>query len=237
MENSKREENMTVKIEKQIIGFNIVKEDDKLTDAPAPKKKVKPIEQMSETIKRPEALLGETYKIKPPQAEHALYVTINDILLNQGTEHQSRRPFEIFLSSKNMEHFQWTIALTLIISSVFRKGGDITFLVDELRSVFDPNGGYMKRGGKYIPSLVAEIGDVIEKHLKKIGMIQEDELDDTQKAFIESKKKELDAKTNANDNHSPFPANSEICTNCSTKAMIRMDGCLTCLSCGYSKCG
>jgi hypothetical protein len=228
---------MAVRIEKQIVGFNIVKDDDKLTETVSTKKKAKAPEQMSETIKRPESLLGETYKIKPPHAEHALYVTINDIVLNQDTEHQTRRPFEIFLSSKNMEHFQWTIALTLIISSVFRKGGDITFLVDELRSVFDPNGGYMKRGGKYVPSLVAEIGDVIERHLKKIGMIQEDGLDDAQKDFIAKKKEELKLKTNANDDYSPFPATAEVCTNCSTRAMVRMDGCLTCLSCGYSKCG
>jgi hypothetical protein len=222
---------MTVKIEKQIVGFNIIKDDN------ASSANKKPLEQMSETIKRPEALLGETYKIKPPYAEHALYVTINDIILNQGTEHQTRRPFEIFLSSKNMEHFQWTIALTLIISSVFRKGGDISFLVEELRSVFDPNGGYMKRGGKYSPSLVAEIGEVIEKHLQKIGMLPKEDLSSNQKDFIAKKKKEIETKTNANDDHSPFPSNSELCSHCSTKAMIRMDGCLTCLNCGYSKCG
>jgi hypothetical protein len=226
---------MSVKIEKPIVSFNIVKDE---INEPAKVKKDKPkVEQMSERVKRPEALLGETYKIKPPQAEHALYVTINDIILNEGTAHESRRPFEIFLSSKDMGHYQWTIALTLIISSVFRKGGDVTFLVEELRSVFDPNGGYFKRGGKYVPSLVAEIGDVIEKHLKKIGMIECDEVDEHQKAFIETKKKELNLKEQANDTHSAFPAESQLCTTCSTKAMVLLDGCLTCLNCGYSKCG
>ena len=226
-----------VKIDKTITGFKIVKDDEKLTAVVADKKE-KSHQQMSESVKRPESLLGETYKIKPPQAEHALYVTINDIVLNENTEYEVRRPFEIFLSSKNMEHFQWTIALTLIISAVFRKGGDITFLVEELRSVFDPNGGYFKRGGKYIPSLVSEIGDVIEKHLKKIGMLPDDELDESQRLFVAAKKEEMEKKQQpSNDATTNFPPESQLCKKCSTKAMIRMDGCMTCLNCGYSKCG
>ena len=115
--------------------------------------------QMHERVERPEMLVGSTYKIKTPLSDHALYVTINDIVLNSGTEHEQRRPFEVFINSKNMEHFQWIVALTRIISAVFRKGGDVTFLVEELRSVFDPKGGYFKKGGKYMPSLVAELGD------------------------------------------------------------------------------
>lgn len=230
---------MAVKIEKKITGFNIVKANEKLLDAATkPVKKEKTHLQMSESVKRPESLTGETYKIKPPQAEHALYVTINDIVLNEGTEHEVRRPFEIFLSSKNMEHFQWTIALTLIISAVFRKGGDVTFLVEELRSVFDPNGGYLRRGGKYVPSLVSEIGDVIEKHLKKIGMLPQDDLDETQKLYIAAKRQELDERQQpSNDTSNSFPPESQLCVKCSTKAMVRMDNCLTCLNCGYSKCG
>ena len=117
---------------------------------------------MHEKLERPEMLLGSTYKIKTPLSEHALYITVNDIVLNEGTEHEQRRPFEIFINSKNMEHFQWVLALTRIISAVFRKGGDVTVLVEELRSVFDPSGGYFKKGGKFMPSLVAEIGEVIK---------------------------------------------------------------------------
>ena len=120
---------------------------------------------MHEQLERPDQLAGSTYKIKTPLSDHALYVTINDIVLNPGTEHELRRPFEIFINSKNMEHFQWIVALTRIISAVFRKGGDVAFLVEELHSVFDPGGGYLKRGGKHVPSLVAEIGTVIEDHL------------------------------------------------------------------------
>lgn len=227
---------MAVKITQKITAFNIVKPDTKLTIVDNDKAD-RLHQQMSETIKRPEALIGATYKIKPPQADHALYVTINDMILNQGTAHELRRPFELFLSSKNMEHFQWTVALTLIISAIFRKGGDIIFLVEELRSVFDPNGGYFKRGGRYIPSLISEIGDVIEKHLKEIGMLPDSKIDQRKSHFIAAKHSGLVNKQQAsNVPSSEFPPESILCRKCSTKAMIRMDGCLTCLNCGYSKC-
>ena len=126
--------------------------------------------QMDEMVERPQKLVGSTYKLKTPEhvSTHAMYITINDIVLNEGTEHELRRPFEVFINSKNLEHYQWIVALTLIMSAVFRKGGDITFLVDELRSVFDPRGGYWNKG-KYVPSIIAEIGDVIERHLIDIG--------------------------------------------------------------------
>ena len=104
--------------------------------------------------------------------EHALYITINDVIMNEGTDQEHRRPFEIFVNSKNMEHFQWIVGLTRVMSAVFRKGGDLTFLIEELESVFDPNGGYYKKGGKYVPSLVAELGQVLEEHLKNIGMLK-----------------------------------------------------------------
>jgi hypothetical protein len=133
---------------------------------------------MHEQIERPEVLVGSTYKIKSPLFEHALYVTINDIVLNQGTAHESRRPFEIFINSKNMDHFQWVVAITRIMSAVFRKGGDVTFLVEELKAVFDPRGGYFKAGGVYMPSIVAEIGAVVEDHMKMIGLIVDPELDE-----------------------------------------------------------
>jgi hypothetical protein len=116
-------------------------------------------------------LLGSTYKIRSPLVEHALYVTINDLVLNPGTGHEVRRPFEIFINSRNMDHFQWIVALTRILSAVFRKGGDLAFLVEEMKAVFDPRGGYFRAGGVYMPSLVAEIGTVIETHLRGIGLL------------------------------------------------------------------
>ena len=100
-----------------------------------------------------------------------MYITINDILLNEGTEFEQEYPFEIFINSKNMEQFQWILALTRVISAVFRKGGDATFLAEELKQVFDPQGGYFKKGGKFMPSLVAEIGEVLETHMRKIGPV------------------------------------------------------------------
>ena len=185
---------MTVKIAKKIVGFKVVKEDDNIElEKVAPKEPEDNVVQMHEKLERPEMLIGSTYKIRTPLSEHSLYVTVNDVVLNAGTEHELRRPFEIFINSKNMDHFQWIVALTRIISAVFRKGGDVTFLVEELRSVFDPRGGYFKKGGKYMPSLVGEIGDVIERHMRMIGLMKDDGLDEHQKAHIEAKRKEFDS--------------------------------------------
>ena len=155
----------------------------------------------------------------------------------RGTPQEHRRPFEIFVNSKNMEHFQWIVALTRVMSAVFRKGGDITFLVEELESVFDPNGGYYKKGGKYIPSLVAELGHVVETHLQNIGMLKNSEPDLHQKKLIDEKKNEYLKKNQNTLDENGFPKDSQLCAKCHTKAAIMMDGCLTCLNCGESKCG
>ena len=136
-----------------------------------------------------------------------------------------------------MEHFQWIVALTRVMSAVFRKGGDITFLVEELESVFDPNGGYYKKGGKYIPSLVAELGHVVETHLQNIGMLKNSEPDLHQKKLIDEKKNEYLKKNQNTLDENGFPKDSQLCAKCHTKAAIMMDGCLTCLNCGESKCG
>jgi hypothetical protein len=192
--------------------------------------------QMHEKLERPQMLHGSTYKIKTPLSEHALYVTINDIVLNPGTKYALRRPFEVFIISKNMDHFQWIVALTRIMSAVFRKGGDVTFMVEELHSVFDPRGGYLKKGGRFVPSLVAEIGDVLEQHLKMIGILPDEEMDERTRRFIDEKMQSAALSGEAVD-HSGFPASAEICGKCRVKAVVYLDGCLTCLSCGDSKCG
>jgi hypothetical protein len=249
---------MAIKIEKKITKYNVASEDAASAEAQpaapaaeAPPAAVAPVAKLEESnvvhmhekVKRPEMLIGSTYKIKTPLSEHALYVTINDIVLNQGSEHELRRPFEIFINSKNMDHFQWIVALTRIISAVFRKGGDVTFLVDEMRSVFDPRGGYFKKGGKYMPSLVAEIGDAIESHLKFIGLLKADGPDEHQQKLIREKRAEFENKAAAAaeedcaEDDNEFPATASLCIKCNTKAMIKMDGCLTCLNCGDSKCG
>src|ERR1700754_89925 len=155
--------------------------------------------RMTEEVQRPEVLIGSTYKIKTPVSDHAMYVTINDIVLNEGTEHEQRRPFEIFINSKNLDHFQWIVALTRIISAVFRKGGDVTFLVDELKAVFDPRGGYWQTGGKFMPSIIAELGYVVEKHLQMIGLLKAPELDDARKKLIEEKRGGLEGRPKRGD--------------------------------------
>jgi len=223
---------MVIKIDETISAYEVVKDE--------PKRPESNVVHMHEQIQRPETLLGSTYKIKTPLTDHALYVTINDIVLNPGTTHEKRRPFEIFINSKSMEHFQWIVALTRIVSAVFRKGGDVTFLVEELHSVFDPRGGYFKKG-RYTPSLVAEIGDVIECHLKMIGLIKTEGLDEHQQKFLAEKRaafqdqsKQMQSESSKG---SDFPADAHLCAKCSVKSVIKMDGCLTCLNCGDSKCG
>ena len=233
---------MTHKISQNIIGYEVVKkDDDKVKAVVAPVEEKSNVIQMHESLKRPEMLLGSTYKIKTPLSEHSLYITINDLVLNEGTEHEQRRPFEVFINSKNMDHFQWIVALTRIMSAVFRKGGDITFLVEELRSVFDPSGGYFKKGGKFMPSLVAEIGDVVEAHLKMIGLIKTEEITEHQQKIMDEKRAQFEAKNEVKapetEESSAFPEGSQLCTKCNTKASIQMDGCMTCLNCGDSKCG
>src|SRR5690554_2955534 len=198
---------MTAKITNKIVGYRVKKSDPE-AQVQAPEQQGPNPVKMNETIERPDFLLGTTYKIKPPIAEHAMYITINDIILNEDTDHESRQPYEVFINSKSMEHFQWVIALTRVISAVFRKGGDLTFLVEELRSVYDPNGGYFKKGGIFMPSLVAEIGAVIEKHMKAIGLIQNDEMSETTKRILAEKRAEFEASQNKatnDDSASDYP--------------------------------
>jgi hypothetical protein len=235
---------MAIKIDKKIVKYSVTKEDEKNTSSSVGQtgesEETSNVIQMHEKIERPDVLLGSTYKVKTPLSEHALYVTINDVILNAGTPHELRRPFEIFINSKNMDHFQWIVALTRIISAVFRKGGDVTFLVEELKAVFDPRGGYFKKGGKYMPSLVAEIGDAIENHLRIIGLLKNDGPDEYQQKLIAEKRmqfEQVQPQESPPIESSGFPDSARLCGKCHTKAVIIMDGCLTCLNCGDSKCG
>ncbi len=172
---------------------------------------------LSEPLDRPSALEGHTYKLKWPGSEHALYITINDIIIAGH-----RRPFEVFINSKNMEHFAWTVALTRMISAVFRRGGDISFVVEELKAVFDPRGGAWMEG-RYIPSILAAIGGVIERHLISIG-------------FIEGEGMGLKSDPKAQVVALPLrPGKS--CESCGSHDLRMIEGCMTCASCGQSKCG
>ena len=229
---------MAIKIEKKITGYNLVTPESKAADAKALESSN--VIPMGEPLSRPDILVGSTYKIKTPVTEHALYITINDVVMHPDTPQSHRRPFEIFINSKNMDHFQWIVALTRVMSAVFRKGGDVTFLVEELKSVFETSGGYFKKGGRFVPSLVAEIGEVVEQHLQSIGMLKKVGLDEHQQKLVEEKRSEYyekHAKAGEEMTAESFPKGAQLCAKCSTKAMIIMDGCLTCLNCGESKCG
>ena len=229
---------MNKKIEKKIVGYKVVSEEQEAPKAEAVETPTESnIIQMHEKVSRPEALAGSTYKIKTPMSDHAMYLTINDIILNEGTDHELRRPFEIFLNSKNMDQYQWISALTRVISAVFRKGGDCTFLVEELKAIFDPQGGYFKSGGRFMPSLVAEIGWAIEDHLQKIGMMSKIEIPEHQQKIMDEKRTDFEQANSTQEEASDFPPNAELCKKCSHKAVILMDGCMTCLNCGDSKCG
>ena len=173
---------------------------------------------LSEPLDRPAALEGHTYKVKWPGSEHALYITLNDIVIAGH-----RRPFEVFINSKNMEHFAWTVALTRMISAVFRRGGDISFVVEELKAVFDPRGGAWMEG-KYIPSILAAIGGVIERHLIEIGFIAGEGL-----GLKTDPKAELMVVGEA--------PRGPACPNCGAYEMRMVEGCMTCGNCGHSKCG
>ncbi|WP_411975838.1 adenosylcobalamin-dependent ribonucleoside-diphosphate reductase [Sulfitobacter faviae] len=172
---------------------------------------------MSDPLDRPAELEGNTYKVKWPDSEHALYITINDIVLNGH-----RRPFEVFINSKNMEHFAWTVALTRMVSAVFRRGGDVSFVVEELKAVFDPRGGAWMQG-KYIPSILAAIGGVIERHMIATGFIAGEGMG--LKTDPQAKVVGLDA------------PRGKSCPSCGQFDMRMVEGCMTCGSCGHSKCG
>lgn len=214
---------MTTKITKKITAVSVVN-----PDAPVP------AETMHEKVVRPEVLAGRTYKIKTPLSEHALYITINDIVLNGNTAH----PFEIFINCKAMEHFQWVTALTLTISAVFRKGGDVDFLVEGLKAIHDPKGGYFKKG-RYMPSLVAEIGEVIEQHLVGTGAIKKEGLDEHQQKFVDEKKAQYEASKQVSEKpeEGSFPPEAILCEKCQAKAVVLLDNCYVCLNCCASKCG
>ncbi|MBG0808052.1 adenosylcobalamin-dependent ribonucleoside-diphosphate reductase [Methylosinus sp. H3A] len=163
---------------------------------------------------REEKLAGATYKLRWPESEHALYVTINDV-----EENGARRPFEIFLNSKDMQHYAWVVALTRMISAVFRRGGDVAFVAEELKAVFDPRGGHWSEG-RYVPSLIAAIGSIIERHMIDTGFLAPAEV----------------IVAHASDEHPPAGALGALCPKCSQPGLIKNDGCLTCRHCGWSKC-
>ncbi len=185
---------------------------------------------MTQPLDRPEALPGRTHKVRWPESDHAIYITINDIV-----QDGRRRPFEVFINSKNMEHYAWAVALTRMISAVFRRGGDVSFVVDELKAVFDPRGGHWV-GGKYVPSLLAAIGEVIERHMIDIGfLVAPGEPADGAEARAR-KVVNLPSSGAADGDGSGADARFRSCPKCGMLSLTRQENCDTCTSCGYSKC-
>lgn len=223
-----------IKIDKKIVGYKVITEADKVKK----EEEIKQVlEVMHEQMKRPDILIGSTYKIKPPSAEYALYVTINDIVLNEGTEYEERRPFELFINSKNMDYFQWVVGITRIISAVFRTGGKLEYTIEEMKQVFDPRGGYMKKGGKFMPSLVAELGYTLEEHLIKIGNIKKEEIEEHVKVILAEKLEAFEAVHGKETENDGFPAKATFCKKCGARAVVVLDNCATCLNCQDSRCG
>ena len=195
-----------------------------LTARPADTYQAGAVVYMTQPLSRPEALPGQTYKVRWPDSEHALYITLNDII-----QDGRRRPFEIFINSKNMEHYAWTVALTRMISAVFRRGGDVSFVVEEMKAVFDPRGGAWVEG-KYVPSLLAEIGEVIERHMIEIGFLP------ARPGHAEHAQQVVNLEAERSPSGILGPGLRQ-CPKCGEAALIRIENCDQCTSCGYSKCG
>ena len=211
---ARRETDGPLKIERKIVGWNVTtfeKEDG-----------TKEIIREAETLERPRVVHGSTYKINPAVTDSAMYITINDVIQEDG----QRRPVEMFIQSKHVAHQQWINALTRMISAIFRKPGPFVFVAEELGEIFDPSGGYFT-DGKMMPSVVAHVGLVLKEHFQFIGVLEKPELSETQKVVIAEKKAQAVA----------TGTKMQRCGKCHEQAMLMMDGCMTCTSCGDSKCG
>jgi ribonucleoside-diphosphate reductase alpha chain len=199
---------------------------------------------MAPPLERETVLSGYTYKLKWPGSDHAIYVTINDIEAGgpagggHGPHHAGgvsstrRRPFEIFINTRNLEHYAWTVALTRMISAVFRRGGDVTFVADELKAVFDPQGGHWV-GGRYVPSLLAAIGEVIETHMIRTGFLQGDEA----RLALGTAQRQADAAASGAPPAGERPVRLRLCPRCSSADYVHREGCWVCHACGFSRCG
>lgn len=205
-----------IKITSKIVGWKV--KDQEHNDEEGNKY----IVQTPETLERPRVVEGRTYKISPAVTDSAMYITINDIILEDGT----RRPLELFINTKHVAHQQWITALTRMVSAIFRKPGPYLFVVDELQQIFDPQGGYFA-GSKMMPSVVAHVAEVLKEHFEWIGALEKEELSAVQLQVIAEKKEEA-AKQGVK---------AQLCTKCGEEAMLFLDGCMTCTACGDSKCG
>ncbi len=203
-----------LKITEQIVGWRVRTTEDEKGNTHTVRE--------AETLERPRVVEGRTYKISPAVTDSAMYITINDLILEDG----SHRPLEMFISSKHVPHQQWITALTRMISAIFRKPGPFLFVAEELQQIFDPQGGYFA-GGRMVPSVVAHVGTILQEHFEYIGLVEKPELSADQKVLI------ADKVAKAGDKGMSMMT----CTKCHQPSVVRLDGCDTCTSCGDSKCG
>lgn len=211
-----------VKIDQKIVGYAVVVPDKEPTAAPPPAEPAPLLYIEPKNYERPDSVAGATYKISPPTMSSALYITINNVVLESG----KLRPIEVFVNTKDVEHFQWIAALTRVISALLRKPGDFLFLVDELLQVHDPKGGYWD-SGTMVPSVVAHIGRVFKKHCESIGALQLPQLSTAQQTLVAEKATAASAKG----------ITGTLCGKCGEMTVVLIDNCQTCLSCSDSKCG
>ena len=217
---------MAHKIDKKITNWSIKKEPDQIQPEPL---KPKEYDIMGEHIKRAEKLNGSTIKIKSPNTESAVFVTINHIVLNQGTEFEKIYPYEVFIQSKDNDHMQWVNVLARAISALLREGKDISFFITEMKETHSPRSGYMKKG-KFIPSLVADIGYTLEEHFFELGYLKKEDNVNIAKEILAQKGIVV------SETKGDYPSHAQECKECGEKAAIMMDGCVVCLACGSSKC-
>lgn len=216
-------------IQKKIVSVSVAEKRDTFLPPETPAAEIAArLQVITEQVKRPRILNGRTYKLTTPLSNSSVYITLNDLPLNVGTEHEALHPFEMFINSRDMQNYQWVVVFTLMVSAIFRKGGDVKFIIEELKSVFDPAGGYFSAKGR-VPSLVAEIGLIMEEHFKYIGLLPSD-LPTEVKVFVEKKRDEYEAAGG-------LMANASICSKCGDRSVVMSSGCATCLACGESKCG
>ena len=207
------------KIDKKIVGWSVKTNTDDKGNTHTVKE--------AETLERPRIVEGRTYKISPAVTDSAMYITINDLILEDG----SHRPLEMFISSKHVPHQQWITALTRMVSAIFRKPGPFLFVAEELQQIFDPQGGYFTKGsdgkGKMVPSVVAHVGTILQEHFEHIGLVDRPELSKETQVVIAEKLAQAEEKG----------MSMRVCQKCHQPAVVRLDGCDTCTSCGDSKCG
>jgi len=203
-----------LKIDKEIVGWRVKTTSDKNGNTHTVQEAV--------TLDRPRIVEGRTYKISPAVIDSAMYITINDLVLEDGTH----RPLEMFISSKHVAHQQWITALTRMISAIFRKPGPFLFVAEELQQIFDPQGGYFS-DQKMVPSVVAHVGTILQEHFEYIGVLEKTVLSDAQTVVLEEKKEQATDKG----------MSMRACPKCHQSAVVRLDGCDTCTACGDSKCG